>query len=407
LRKIDSSKSFLFFSVLGLILLLSCPVLINRSSGLTSYSVTLDSTQDNGASANLGLIILNGRVYTLSTSLYLYGNYQVQYVLSDPNYAFVQWWTYGNVRVSDWSSQTTILNVNGSGKLSAVYSFQPTICMFTVNAKDEENKPLQNITIKIDNNPFITDSQGRASLNVILGSHIVETQQERYSSPSNDVRDVFTRWTYGSTSGYDNPRTIYVSSSSEYTVYYAKQYLWRWTTAGLPSSANYIFVLQSNRYTLTTPAVWQQWVNLTVQYLFGTSFAITPWNVITWDEKTYMFDHWENGTGNIVSSTSTCSQIVSRPETFTAFYRSTPIYALNLTVNVQQGLFRSSPAPNASVKVTYYGIPVASGLTDANGNITFKLPPNPEYQIVATKGIRSKSTTTELFNDKALNLRWI
>lgn len=407
LYPIRTRKFLSFLLFLGLFFSFLYATFPVHTQGPTVYSVSLRSRQDNGASANIGFIILNGTFYTLPTVQNLNkGRYEAKYVPPDPNYAFIRWMTSGSVSVSDPNAQTTTLIVDGKGELCAVYSFQPKIYTLTVCLKDGENNPTQNVSVKIDDNPFITDSQGKVSMKVVLGCHVVDVQRERYFYPSNDTRDLFERWTFGSTSGLDNPRTIYVNTSSSYTAYYVRQYRWRLTTSGLPDNTHYKLTFQGTAYGFISPTTRDEWVNRNGRYTFRASLAVTPFTGLAWSNTTYVFSHWENETGHTISSSYETSQTVFKPETFIAGYDSTQMHTRNLAVHVQS--IASVPIESANVKVYYYGTQVASGLTDASGNVVFRLPPNPEYKITAKKGWRSGSKTIELYVDSTLTITiWV
>jgi len=407
LFKLVAYKKILTIFILGLFLSISYLTIPSQSHAIEMVTVSMSSTQENSASANLGFIILNNTFYSLPINQNLEaGYYEAQYIQGDSNYVFVRWITTGDIRVSDQYTQTTSLTITGEGTLCAVYSFEPKIYTLTIMITDEGNTPLENVTVKIDENPFLTNTQGAVSLKVIAGSHLIELQQESSLSSLRNVRYQFQSWTFGSLSGSTNSGTIFVNSTSTLTAYYATQYLWRWTTQGLPPGIHYISTFQEESYTLTSPTVWQQWVNEMTQYSFETSIAVTPWRGLNWGESTFLFDHWENDEGTPISSSNIVSQLVTRPENFTAFYNSTSLFTYQLTIHVERGLIFRQPVKDATVKISYYDTFVATGLSDTKGNVIFNLPANPEYRIAVTKSLFKTNKTIDLYLDKVVTA-WI
>jgi len=82
------------------------------------FLVHLESVQDTGATANLGLITFSGYVFSLPTDIdVVNGSYLVTY---SGGYMFVRWETTGGVTVSDENEASTMVTVLGNGTLRAV-----------------------------------------------------------------------------------------------------------------------------------------------------------------------------------------------------------------------------------------------------------------------------------------------
>ena len=90
-----------------------------------TYNVTLESSEDNAASTNLGTMILAGSAWTLPQSLSKpSGNYSLQYIGAS-GYAFDHWETTGGISVSSTDVNPTITCIVGEGSLKAVYKTAP------------------------------------------------------------------------------------------------------------------------------------------------------------------------------------------------------------------------------------------------------------------------------------------
>ena len=84
------------------------------------FVVHLESVQDTGATANLGLITFAGYTFSLPTDVdVVNGSYTVTY---NSGYTFVRWETTGGVTVSDENAASTTVTVSGNGTLRAVGS---------------------------------------------------------------------------------------------------------------------------------------------------------------------------------------------------------------------------------------------------------------------------------------------
>jgi hypothetical protein len=84
------------------------------------FVVHLESVQDTGATANLGLITFAGYTFSLPTDVdVVNGSYAVTY---SGGYTFARWETTGGVTVSDENAVSTTVTVLGNGTLRAVGS---------------------------------------------------------------------------------------------------------------------------------------------------------------------------------------------------------------------------------------------------------------------------------------------
>jgi hypothetical protein len=80
--------------------------------------VHLESVQDTGATANLGLVTFADYTFSLPTDVDVVdGSYMVTY---SGGYTFVRWETTGGVTVSDENAESTEVTVSGNGTLRAV-----------------------------------------------------------------------------------------------------------------------------------------------------------------------------------------------------------------------------------------------------------------------------------------------
>ncbi|MFP3985456.1 MAG: DNRLRE domain-containing protein [Candidatus Bathyarchaeia archaeon] len=82
------------------------------------FIVHLESVQDTGATANLGLITFADYTFSLPTDVdVVNGSYAVTY---SGGYTFVRWETTGGVSVTDVNAASTTVNVSGNGTLKAI-----------------------------------------------------------------------------------------------------------------------------------------------------------------------------------------------------------------------------------------------------------------------------------------------
>jgi len=86
------------------------------------FVVHLESVQDTGATANLGLITFADYVFSLPTDIdVVNGSYAITY---SGGYTFVRWETTDGVTVSDENAMSTMVTVLGNGTLRAVGSVE-------------------------------------------------------------------------------------------------------------------------------------------------------------------------------------------------------------------------------------------------------------------------------------------
>ena len=84
------------------------------------FVVHLESVQDTGATANIGLMTFAGYTFSLPTDVdVVNGSYNVMY---SGGYTFVRWETTGGVTVSDEDAVSTMVSVLGNGTLKAIGS---------------------------------------------------------------------------------------------------------------------------------------------------------------------------------------------------------------------------------------------------------------------------------------------
>lgn len=96
------------------------PKLVVEYSTEPVFVVHLESVQDTGSTANLGLVTFAGYTFSLSTDVdVVNGSYTVAY---SGGYMFVRWETTGGVTVSDENSASTTVTVLGNGTLRAIGS---------------------------------------------------------------------------------------------------------------------------------------------------------------------------------------------------------------------------------------------------------------------------------------------
>jgi len=87
-----------------------------------TFTISLESRQDTGATSNLGTITFDGIPYSLPTSVSKpAGSYQALYNPAS-GYTFVGWETSGSVSVSSSTDNPTTVTITGDGTLKAVFS---------------------------------------------------------------------------------------------------------------------------------------------------------------------------------------------------------------------------------------------------------------------------------------------
>jgi len=96
-------------------------VIIGVEEPATTYTVSLDSRQDNDQSVSRGSINLDGTIYGFPSLIdKSIGTHRARYIAPSGHF-FVSWETSGGVSVSDPYANPTNVYVNGSGLLRAVY----------------------------------------------------------------------------------------------------------------------------------------------------------------------------------------------------------------------------------------------------------------------------------------------
>jgi len=129
---------------------------------------------------------------------------------ANAGYAFSHWLLDGS---NAGSSNPISVTMDAPHTLTAVFtgaSYTLTVYVY----KSGTSMGIQGVTVKIDGVSYITDYSGSVSVQVALGSHVVEVESPFQSSSG--VKYTFIGWSDGSTS---NPRTIVVSSDTIVAAY--------------------------------------------------------------------------------------------------------------------------------------------------------------------------------------------
>jgi len=104
--------------------------------------ITLQSQEDNVASANLGQIQYDTNMYSTLPALAIATTPGQHYLEYTPNagYTFAQWKTTGSITVENASSPITVANVNGNGTVTAIYKrLTPVNALIQLNSRDAED----------------------------------------------------------------------------------------------------------------------------------------------------------------------------------------------------------------------------------------------------------------------------
>jgi len=180
------------------------------------------------------------------------------------------------IEVLSLSNLTYTIRVDRSGK--------PIYANLTINTK------YPNLTIKIDEKPFLSNEKGLINGTFRIGNHTIEAPKEIYINSS--VKAVFIGW---SDEDKNNPKTFYLNSNMNLTVLYKLQYFLEVESFGL--SVN--------------PSGWYD-ENSKVQ------ISINP--IIDYGNGTkILFSHW---TGSINNSEASIEVLMDSPKTLTGLWKT-------------------------------------------------------------------------------------
>ena len=88
---------------------------------IITYTVHLESSQDNATSSNLGTIKFYGSTYSLPSDITKpAGTYPIEYN-ADPGYVFDHWETTPGITVTNPNAESTTATISGDGTLTAIY----------------------------------------------------------------------------------------------------------------------------------------------------------------------------------------------------------------------------------------------------------------------------------------------
>jgi len=219
--------------------------------------VHLESLEDTGATANIGIIIFGDTSYGLPNDIStLTGSYQLQY----SGYVFDHWETTGNVSVSNSISNPTTVTVSGDGTVRAIYRKVIVECNIHLESR-QDNYASSNLgTIKFDGLTYslpsdITKPSATYSIEYNATSYFVfdhwETTGDITVSDSNSnpttvwvIGDGTLRAIYGMPTV--NGRTVAIESNTTISQVYVTEDCLSFWASGPDGQVGYVRVIFPN-----------------------------------------------------------------------------------------------------------------------------------------------------------------